>query len=303
MSLHGFRHAQLETRIERNTMFKQLVASIAMCLSLAAQSMVPQTGTWVVTSELDGRPGRGMAIDVQDNMVVMQMYAYESSGQPTFYLGVGTLQNDRASLSLTRYTGGRYFGSGAQSGVAAGSPGTAMLRFTSGISGFVTFPGEQEKAISRFNFAYPATAASLRGIWSFVSFGPQGIVTDVVRLSVLQSSTSSGNGVMATADGTFGCEQQVHGELAGGVLCVRIDSRGQLLRGHLFVYSVNAGEGRPLTASGSVMNDHSLVVNRLATSADMGTGIVLKDAESPADPAMLRQHIAELAATVVGSLR
>lgn len=276
-------------------MFKQIIAGVALCAALAVHAMAPQTGTWVVTSELDGRPGRGLAIDVQNDTVVMQMYAYESSGQPTFYLGVGTLQNDRASLPLTRYTGGRHFGSGAQSGVAAGSPGTAVLRFTSGITGFVTFPGEPEKAISRFNFGYPANAASLRGLWSFVSFGPQGLITDVVRLSVPGSSTSNGNGLMTTADNLFGCEQQVRGELAGTVLCVRIDSRGQVLRGHLFVYSVNAGEGRPLTSNGTILTDHALIVNRLTTSADVGTGIAFKEAETPADPAMLLQRLAELA--------
>ena len=74
------------------------------------------------------------------NTLLMQMYAYESNGQPTFYLAVGEVMDNKVTAALNKYTGGRYFGSGScssscgrrasaarrcASGSAAGSPAPA----------------------------------------------------------------------------------------------------------------------------------------------------------------------------------
>lgn len=98
-------------------MWKTKIAAIALLWGTGiAHAYMPQAGTWVVTSELDGKPGRGLAIDVQNDTLLMQMYAYEASGEPTFYLAVGKMVDSSATAELTRYTGGRYFGSAALSG-------------------------------------------------------------------------------------------------------------------------------------------------------------------------------------------
>lgn len=275
--------------------FRKLVGIIAFAAASAAYGFVPQAGTWVVTSELDGKPGRGLAIDVQNDTFVMQMYAYESSGHPTFYLATGRLANDQVAAPLIRYTGGRFLGSGAMSGQEAGNAGVARFRFTSGVTGFVTLPGEPEKAISRFSFGYPFAASSLRGLWSLTSMGSLGLSSEAVNLTQSGGSTSTGNGLMATADGTFGCEHQTSGIYAGGVLCVKINTQGQVLRGYLFVYSVNEGEGSLLNANGS--NSNQLVtVRRLTTPAAVGTGIVFKEGEhAPVDLILLEQTLGDLA--------
>jgi len=89
-------------------LFKKLAAvALFMCTGLV-YAFAPQTGTWVVTSEVDGKPGRGFGIDVQNTTLVMQMYAYESNGQPTFYLAVGDVVDNKVTAPLTQYTGGRY---------------------------------------------------------------------------------------------------------------------------------------------------------------------------------------------------
>jgi hypothetical protein len=51
----------------------------------AARDFTPQTGSWVVSSELNGKPGRGLAIDVQGNTFFMQVFGYEAED-------VGTVQ-------------------------------------------------------------------------------------------------------------------------------------------------------------------------------------------------------------------
>ncbi|AVP56601.1 hypothetical protein C7H73_02180 [Pulveribacter suum] len=158
-------------------------------------------------------------MDAQNGTLVVQMYAYESNGQPTFYLASGALQNDRFSAPLMRYSGGRYFGSGPRSGAEAGSPGNVNVRFTSGTTGFITFPNEPEVAISRFNFGYAFAPASLKGIWTLTSFGSEGMLADAVEFTRLEDATANGNGIMVSPNGLFGCEHQVRGQLAGGVLC------------------------------------------------------------------------------------
>lgn len=276
-------------------MFKKVLAAVALLGVGLAHAFMPQNGTWIVTSELDGKPGRGLAMDAQNGTLVMQMYAYENTGLSSFYLASGALSGNLFTAPLMRYSGGRYFGSGPRSGVEAGTPGNVSIRFTSGTTGFITFPGEPEVAISRFNFGYPFAAPSLQGIWTLTSLGSEGLLADAVQLSVPSSATSTGNGIMASSNGLFGCEHQVSGTLAGGVLCVKINSAGQLLRSYYFVYSVNEGEGKS-NAYGTG-TDQMLTVQRLTTPQGVGTGIVYKSAgeEVPPHPA-LGAYITQLAA-------
>lgn len=262
--------------------FKQWAAAALLACAMGAHAYEPQAGTWVVTSEVNGKPGRGLSVDVQNGTLALQMYAYEGNGQPTFYLAVGQVSDNRVTARLNRYTGGPYFGGPAQSGTEAGSPGNVSIRFTSGTTGFITFPNEPEKAISRFNFGYPRTAPSLLGLWTFTSIGSEGVRTDVVQLSGFLPATRTGNGLAVSSDNLFGCEHQVSGELAGTVLCVRVTSGGSLLRAYAMNYSVNDGEGYSQGASSN--NQQLMVVRRVATLQGDGTGIVYKASEEASTP-------------------
>ncbi|GAB2479194.1 hypothetical protein GCM10027082_32660 [Comamonas humi] len=257
-----------------------------LALSGAAQAFVPQAGTWVVSSELNGKPGRGLAIDMQNDTLVMQMYAYEQNGQPTFYMasapvayvpaGPGTVDEQIiVDARLGRYVGGRYLGSGDLSGTESGSPGNVRLRFTSGTDGFITLPGEPEKPIKRYQFGYPAAAESLLGLWSFVSAWENGTVEyDTVELVRVAPGTPSGNGIVVSATGQYTCEQQVVGGDAGRVLCVKMRSgtSGEAVRDYWMSYSVNQGEG-----DWSNVNDRSigaLYAQRLMTGNGKITGLL-----------------------------
>lgn len=275
-------------------MFKQIITGIALFAALAVHAFTPQSGTWVVNSELDGKPGRGLAIDVQNSTLVMQMYAYESNGNATFFLSSGTMANDQYTGALMSYKGGRYLGSGPRSGSDAGNAGTVKIRFTSGIRGFITLPGEAEQAISRFNFAYGAVPSSLVGVWTFTSIGSEGMVGDAVPLTKNIGPSSGGNGLVTTADGLFGCEHQTSGAAAGLVLCVKVTSSGTLTRGYAFGYSVNEGEGFSQRSGTGTPQD--LFVRRLVTPGGNRTGIVYKTDEVGVDNPALRAHISDLAA-------
>lgn len=116
----------------------------------AARSFTPQAGTWVVSEELDGKPGRGLAIDVQGNTFFMQVFGYEKNGDATFYTATAQMDGTTATAPLMRYKAGRSFGSSAQDAVEDGSPGMVNVSFSNGILGSIRFPGEEEKRIERF---------------------------------------------------------------------------------------------------------------------------------------------------------
>lgn len=118
----------------------------------AANDFTVQNGSWVIPTEIDGQPGRGMSIDVQDGLLVLAVYNYKSSGESTFHLASGPITGSHFSGQLNQYKNGRYYGSGPMDAVADGNAGTVQLDFDSAYTGTIQFPGEPPAAISRFNF-------------------------------------------------------------------------------------------------------------------------------------------------------
>lgn len=121
--------------------------------SWAARDFTPQAGTWVISEEVNGEPGRGLAIDVQGNTFFMQVFGYEPNGDATFYTAVGQMQGDTVTAPLVRYQGGRSFGSGPRDATEDRSLGDVTLHFRNGLQGTVQLPGEPEREIERFVFA------------------------------------------------------------------------------------------------------------------------------------------------------
>lgn len=133
----------------RSIVFASAVAFTGTA-SWAARDFTPQAGTWVISDELDGKPGRGLAIDVQGNTFFMQVFGYEKNGDATFYTATGQMEGNNITVPLKRYQGGRSFGGGAQDAVENGSPGSVTVSFDNGLQGTVQFPGEAKVAIERF---------------------------------------------------------------------------------------------------------------------------------------------------------
>ncbi|GAA6118656.1 hypothetical protein [Acidovorax sp. FG27] len=147
----------MQVRVQRRIRSGLAAAALACgCITThaapAATGFTPQSGTWIVSAELDGKPGRGLAIDVQDGIVVMQIYNYRADGTATFHLATGQLVNQQMSAPLRYYRGGPYFGSGPLTGVEAGNAGNVQISFTSGSTGIVQFPGEPPVAMERYRF-------------------------------------------------------------------------------------------------------------------------------------------------------
>ena len=229
-------------------MYKKLAFLGGMVLTGWAQAFVPQSGTWIVTSEVNGAPGRGLAIDVQEDVLVMQMYAYERSGQPTFYMAAGTLANNRVTTKLGRYSGGRFLGSGPMSGKADGSPGNVTLRFTSGITGFITLPGEGEIAIKRYEFGLSRTAAAVAGTWAYVGVDADDSFGDLVSLKQELGATPNGAGFVADSEKKIGCEYRLVDEGPYNLFCGTYSGSNVTWIAKLKVVG-NEGEGISLNPS------------------------------------------------------
>lgn len=126
------------------------VIALSSIASWAARDFTPQAGTWIINEELNGEPGRGLAIDVQGNTFFMQVFGYEKNGNATFYTATGQMDGNSVTAPLMRYQGGRSFGSEALDAIEDGSPGNVTVSFDNGLHGAIQFPGESQMAIKRF---------------------------------------------------------------------------------------------------------------------------------------------------------
>ena len=253
---------------------KKLVAALsAFAFAGSALAFMPQAGIWSISPERNGQPGRGFNLDVQNSTLVMQMYGYEKSGAPTFYLSAGQIADNTYSGQLFQYAGGRYMGGPAQSAHETGSAGTVKMRFVSGIKGYITFPGEEEKEIVRYTFAYEETPQSLLGRWAMLAGNTS---TGAYTATFGDLDRISGQTVYS-ANETMACRYT--GATTGEVACVQ-SLTGQIILAARFLLSVNDGDGHAGVDVNSII--HPFTARRLINSVGTGTGISVKS--SPALP-------------------
>ena len=106
------------------------------------------------------------------------------------------------------------------------------IRFTSGTTGYITFPTKARVAISRFNFGYGAVADSLRGFWTFSSIGSEGLQSDLVELTKTWVQQPMETALRLMPASCLAASTRC-AALAGNVMCVKINSSGQLLRTYI----------------------------------------------------------------------
>jgi len=220
-------------------MFKKtlLAAALAACAAGAAHAYMPQNGLWSVPAEIDGKPGRGFIVDVQDNTMFLTVFTYDADGRPTFYTSAGSVAPSETRPGEHVYTGKLLYsqngpGLGATGNVTNGtfddarSPGDVTLRFTGTGTGFIRFPGASaELAVARFNYGYAEPKADkLLGSWGLGH--PHGDHSHVWAAELLQKApaTATGSGVAQRANGLYGCEYQTSGAYANRLLCVVVGS-------------------------------------------------------------------------------
>lgn len=210
----------------------------------APATFTPRPDAWAIDSELDGRPGRGMQIDVQNNVLVLTLYAYDDTGRGTFYLTAGQLDaNAHFSGELKFYDQGTPLGGVVRNAREAGTAGTIELDFSDGAHGTIRLPGEAPLAISKLNFGVPAGAEGLLGEWLFVD-GTEPAPLESRRLDLDTTAPAFANfpeGVArSTAESQVLCGRTSNGGNAH-VECQILDDNG--LPAHYYRWELSGNEG------------------------------------------------------------
>ena len=126
--------------------------SCAFSAGWAANTITPQNGNWIITNELTGKPGRGMGIDVQDGIFLMQLYNYNKDGSATFHMATGPVVDNKVVAALKQYKDGPSFGGTPKNGTEAADAGNVEIEFTSRTTATIKLPGEKIKRMQRFNY-------------------------------------------------------------------------------------------------------------------------------------------------------
>ncbi|PYE74861.1 hypothetical protein DFQ15_1232 [Xylophilus ampelinus] len=234
---------------------------------------MPAPGLWGISAELNGSPGRGFQIEVENEVAVLSYYGYRADGSSVFYSAVGPIKDNRFSAPLMEYRGGTPLGAGFRNGTEAGSPGTVTLDFRTGKSGTITLPGESPKAVVKFSFGYPPTPEGLFGTYLLTYVGPNFVNSDFYSLTrALGSGTSTGSGIAVNPAGNFGCENQTSGALAGSILCVEANNSPNDDY-YSFKMSGDRGAGVGTWQAVQQTASYSLFVTRTHTRTGRPTGI------------------------------
>jgi len=189
--VRGARAAEVEEFQMRNRRTLSVAVLIVTLLAfppelLATKTIAPQIGTWAIDEEVDGKPGRGFQMDVQNDVLVLYFYGYEPTGRSSFWLAAGRLAagSDVLTADLGEYAGGMAFGDPRKSATYLGSRGTVTIRFVDRDHGEICLPGEACKAISAFNFGYEQNASELLGGWLVYGDPPGASVPEASEFAI-----------------------------------------------------------------------------------------------------------------------
>src|SRR5688572_10064022 len=143
------------------TLFVLVVLFVAG-LSQSARAMLPESGWyWNPNQSV-----RGFNIEIQDNLLFVAAFAYDSAGNPTWWVAGGAMQSDRSFVApASRVSGGQCFGCPPSSPSVAPA-GTISITFSNEGAATVTFQNEVMQ-VQRQDFAnLTGRPDGLYGEWS-----------------------------------------------------------------------------------------------------------------------------------------
>lgn len=156
--------------------WKSALALLALPMALAAQTLpprfTPESGLWWNPAE----DGRGYTIEIQDNVLVILVYGYDTDGTSAFFIGANAMQGNNAwTAPLDGFTNGQCLTCNYQGRPVTlnGVGGTASIIFDTETRGRLTI-GTRVIPIERFNFAHGNPTEKMLGEWQVVlDFAPQ----------------------------------------------------------------------------------------------------------------------------------
>jgi hypothetical protein len=194
---------------------KAIGLGILMGASAAASAFTPAGGLWGFTNELNGQPGRGFQLTVENDTLIFYYYGYDSDGSGNYMFASGPLVNGSVFTGqLLSCRGGTVMGSAYKAATCSNGPGKVTMAFSSGEKGTITLPGESPKPINRFNFGYADGPDALLGEFLFAYKADTFNNIDIYRLTTktgrkTQQRQGTGTGMVVDAQNTMGCEYYV----------------------------------------------------------------------------------------------
>ena len=290
-----------------------LFTALILCSNAAA--FQPHSGLWYNANE----PGSGYIIDIQNGILQLGVYVYESGGSSEWYLAAGVLTNAGRTLSATldKYRNGQCI-SCPYTGppIPVGNDGPITITFTSEMSATLTLPGGRTSTIAPWDFGFGALPAGLLGEWVFVYDIGSTTFADRFNFSTTASATSGGNGTAIDAGRRAICELQISGSLAGYVACFQFSSSDTTLNSYAFRYGLDETYGgnwiSPFTASLYTMKGFRIKgSNGVAKSAPLDDNLVVSASKATlegaaaisAPDAALQAALAEIAEALRAALR
>jgi len=205
---------------------KSIIAALSgLLLAANAWAFTPHAGLWNNAAE----SGDGFNIVVQNGVLVVTIFSYKANGDSEWYLASGPLTAGGRTFSgsLEKYRNGRCISCAWKAIAPGGSDGTITINFSSETTGTVLLPGGRVTQIETYDFGFGPPPQGLLGQWLFTE---EIISTFAERfdLTTILGATENGNGIASDPVRAAGCELQVRGPAAGLVLCVDLDSLGEV---------------------------------------------------------------------------
>lgn len=196
----------------RRISIKAVACAVGLYVTTSAMAFTPAGGLWGFTNELNGQPGRGFQLTVENDVLLFYYYGYDSDGSGNYMFASGPLVNGSAFTGqLLTCRGGTVMGSTYKAASCSNGPGKVTMAFTSGEKGTITLPGEAPKAINRFNFGYGEGPDTMLGEFMFAyrtsTFSYVDFYNLVTKTGIPSTiSGYKGTGMVMNAEFTFACE-------------------------------------------------------------------------------------------------
>ncbi len=186
----------------------------AFFLAFLSGSVGAQTvfnGHWYDPSQ----SGRGMNVDHQNDVMVVDFYGYNSDGSAQWHQASGKTSFDKNTLKITfsapmlRYRNGQCLTcnySGAP--VSDGDDGTINITFLSPTQAEVTLPGGGKTIMTPYYFGINRGAKGMAGGWIFSYLKDNKF--NYANMFFSEKITENGVDIIFSSDGKFACSTEVN---------------------------------------------------------------------------------------------
>lgn len=144
--------------------FAWSLAALLGSLATSAHAFTPESGFYWNPAE----PGSGIAIEIQDNILFLAGYVYDTQGRATWVTSAGAVTGNAGySGTLDTFRGGQCIGCAYTANTPNGSAGPVSITWTSETVATFTWGG-RTFPVQRFNYALGDKTQIMLGEWQAI---------------------------------------------------------------------------------------------------------------------------------------